>query len=281
MLSLAACASPGGRLPDAVPSTSMSDQLIQAAADGDTATVIALLEGGADIDWQGDDGRTPVMAATVGNHADTVRALIDAEANVDIRDARLDNPFLYAGAEGLLDILRLTIDAGADPSLTNRFGGTALIPASERGHVEVVRELLTNTDVDVDHVNNLGWTALLEAIVLSNGDERHQQVVQLLVDHGADITIGDKDGVTPLEHARSRGFTEIERILEAAAGRRAALAGRALRGFADWLAGRITATLQPRSLAASSRGATAAGSPGASVPCTRTAAGPATPGGGR
>ncbi len=195
----------------------MSDQLIQAAADGDTASVVALLEGGADVDWQGDDGRTAVMAATVGNHVDTVRALIDAEANVDIRDARLDNPFLYAGAEGLLDILRLTIEAGADPSLTNRFGGTALIPASERGHVEVVRELLTNSDVDVDHVNNLGWTALLEAIVLSNGDERHQQVVQLLVDHGADITIGDKDGVTSLEHAHQRGFTEIERILVAAA----------------------------------------------------------------
>ena len=166
----------------------MSDQLIQAAADGDTATVIALLEDGADIDER-DDGRTAVMAATLGNHVDTVRALIDAEADVDIRDARLDNPFLYAGAEGLLDILRLTIEAGADPTLTNRFGGTALIPASERGHVEVVRELLTNTDVDVDHVNNLGWTALLEAIVLSNGDERHQQVVQLLIDHGADITI--------------------------------------------------------------------------------------------
>ena len=113
-------------------------------------------------------------------------------------------------------ILRLTIEAGADPTLTNRFGGTALIPASERGHVEVVQELLTRTQVDIDHVNNLGWTALLEAIVLSNGDERHQQVVQLLVDHGADITIPDKDGVTPLEHARQRGFTQIERILQAA-----------------------------------------------------------------
>ena len=217
ILSIAACASPDGRSSNALPSTAMSDQLIQAAADGDTASVVALLEGGADVDWQGDDGRTAVMAATVGNHVDTVRALIDAEANVDIRDARLDNPFLYAGAEGLLDILRLTIEAGADPSLTNRFGGTALIPASERGHVEVVRELLTNSDVDVDHVNNLGWTALLEAIVLSNGDERHQQVVQLLVDHAADITIGDKDGVTALEHAHQRGFTEIERILVAAA----------------------------------------------------------------
>jgi hypothetical protein len=134
-LCLAHCASPGGGRP-AVQIHVHGDQLIGAA--DSTATVIALLEGGADIDWQGDDGRTAVMAATVGNHADTVRALIDAEANVDIRDARLDNPFLYAGAEGLLDILRLTIAAGADPSLTNRFGGTALIPASERGHVEVV-----------------------------------------------------------------------------------------------------------------------------------------------
>ena len=44
-----------------------------------------------------------------------------------------------------------------------------MIPASERGHVEVVRYLLEETDVDVDHVNNLGWTALLEAVILGDG----------------------------------------------------------------------------------------------------------------
>ena len=195
----------------------MTDQLHKAAARGDTASIRELLEAGADVDERDGDGRTPVMTATRGNNVDAVRVLIEAGADIDIRDDRLDNPFLYAGAEGLLDILRLCIAAGADPALTNRFGGTALIPASERGHVEVVRELLTNSDVDVDHINNLGWTALLEAIVLSNGDVRHQQVVQLLVDHGADIFIADKDGVTPLEHARSRGFIEIERILATAA----------------------------------------------------------------
>jgi len=120
---------------------------------------------------------------------------------------------LYAGAEGMLDVLKLAIAAGANAKLTNRFGGTALIPAAERGHVEVVSELLRRTDVDVNHVNNLGWTALLEAIVLNNGGEKHQQVVRLLLDHGADINIADKDGVTPLQHARARGFSEIERIL--------------------------------------------------------------------
>ena len=115
------------------------------------------------------DGRTPVMVATVARRTDAVRALVDAGADVDIRDNRLDNVFLYAGAEGLLDILRIANEAGADPALTNRFGGIALIPASERGHVEVVRYLLAESDVDVDHVNRLGWTALLEAIILSDG----------------------------------------------------------------------------------------------------------------
>ncbi len=195
----------------------MTEQIIRAAEAGDTPAVQRLLKEGADINGRDAQGRTPVMAATHGNRVDTVRALIQAGADINIRDNRLDNPFLYAGAEGLLDILKLTIDAGADTKLTNRFGGTALIPAAERGHVEIASELLTRTDVDVNHVNNLGWTALLEAIVLSNGDEKHQQIVQLLVDHGADISIADKDGVTPLDHARARGFKQIERILVTAA----------------------------------------------------------------
>ena len=88
-----------------------------------------------------------------------------------------------------------------------------LISAAERGHGEVVEELLTHTDVDVNHINNLGWTALLEAVVLSDGGPRHQQIVQLLIDHAADVTIADKDGVTPLQHAHKLGFAEIARML--------------------------------------------------------------------
>lgn len=191
----------------------MNDDLIAAAEQGDTATVLLLLADGAAIDARDARGRTAAMAATHGNHAETVQALIRAGADINIRDNRTDNVLLYAGAEGLLEILTLAIDAGADTKLTNRFGGTALIPAAERGHVEVVETLLTRSDVDVNHINNLGWTALLEAIILSNGDEPHQRIMQLLVDHGADVNIADSGGVTPLRHARSRGFNEIARIL--------------------------------------------------------------------
>jgi ankyrin repeat protein len=188
-------------------------RLHAAATEGDRAAIARLLAEGLPVDGRDSAGRTPVMAATAAGQADVVRALVDAGADVDIRDDRLDNPFLYAGAEGLLDILRIVNEAGADPALTNRYGGIALIPACERGHVEVVRYLLAESDVDVDHVNNLGWTGLLEAIILADGDAAHQEIVRLLLEAGADPELADRDGVTPLAHARARGQAEIVAIL--------------------------------------------------------------------
>ena len=76
-----------------------------------------------------------------------------------------------------------------------------------------MRRVVT-TGIDVDHVNDLGWTALLEAVILGDGGERHQQIVRILLDAGADRSIGDKDGVTALEHARAKGYAAIARILE-------------------------------------------------------------------
>jgi ankyrin repeat protein len=78
-----------------------------------------------------------------------------------------------------------------------------------------VRRLLA-TEIDVDHVNRLGWTALLEAIILGEGGRAHTDTVRLLVDAGADVNLPDKDGTTPLAHARQRRFAAIERILRRA-----------------------------------------------------------------
>jgi ankyrin repeat protein len=194
----------------------MDQQLIGLAEKGDTENVLKLLEEGANINATDGLGRTAVMAATYNNKVDTVKALIQNGADINIRDNNLENVLLHAGAKGLLEIVKLAIDAGADTKLTNRFGGTALIPASERGHVEVVKELLTHSDIDVNHINNLHWTALIEAVILGDGGDKHQKIVQLLVDHGADVNIGDRDGITPLKHAQSRGFREIENILQQA-----------------------------------------------------------------
>ncbi|WP_397376347.1 ankyrin repeat domain-containing protein [Paenibacillus vietnamensis] len=194
----------------------MVNELIAAAERGDTDKVIALLQAGADINGTDERGRTAAMAATHGNRPETVKALIDAGADINLRDRRSDNPLLYAGAEGMLDIVKLAVEAGADTKLTNRFGGTSLIPAADRGHADIVDYLLKHSDVSVDHVNNLGWTALLEAVILGDGGSRHTRIVHLLVEHGADVNLADNDGVTPLAHAEKRGYAEIAAILKRA-----------------------------------------------------------------
>lgn len=194
----------------------MESALILAAESGNIEIVRDLISQKEDLNQVDDRGRTAVMAATHGNHPGVVKALIAAGANIHIQDNMQDNPFLYAGAEGLLEILRLTIAAGANTKLVNRYGGSALIPACHHGYPDCVLELLTTTDVDINHVNNLGWTALIEAVILSDGGPVHQRIVQILVDHHADLTIGDHDGVTALDHARRRNYQEIVRILETA-----------------------------------------------------------------
>nr|WP_127760068.1 ankyrin repeat domain-containing protein [Peribacillus asahii] len=191
----------------------VNEQLIQAVEHKETEMVSRLIKEGVDINIQDSEGRTATMIATYNNDATTAKILIDAGADVNIQDDMKNTPFLFAGAEGYLDILKLTIDAGADATITNRYGGTALIPTSEHGYVNVVKELLTHTDVDVNHVNNLGWTALLEAILLNDGDEKLQQTIQLLIDYGADVNLPDENNMTPLQHAREKGFKEIEQIL--------------------------------------------------------------------
>ena len=192
--------------------------LHRAAAGDDVATIEALLSEGVEIDARDGTGATALLVATHGNRIEAARALIEAGADVNAKDNIHDSPYLYAGARGHLEILKLTLAHGADLKSTNRYGGTALIPACHHGHVETVRELL-KTAIDVDHVNRLGWTALLETVILGDGGPTYVEITRLLLGGKANPNIADTQGVTPLAHARQRGYREIASILESAGAR--------------------------------------------------------------
>jgi hypothetical protein len=189
--------------------------LLDAAERGEIVTVRQLVAQGARVNWRDHRGRTPLLAATQRNRIEVARFLIQEGADVNTKDLIQDTPFLYAGAEGRVEILKMMLSAGADLKDTNRFGGTALIPAAHRGHVEAVKLLLA-TKIDKDHVNNLGWTALMEAVVLGDGGPAHTEIVRLLMEAGANANIPDRDRITPLAHAKQRGYAEIVRILSGA-----------------------------------------------------------------
>jgi ankyrin repeat protein len=181
--------------------------LIDAVRAGDVAKVRQIADS-ADLEARDAQGRTALLLAVQADNVDMARALIAAGADVNAKDAIRDTPFLYASAEGRDEILRLILATGkADIGDTNRYGGIALIPAAHHGYPSTVKILL-DAGLDVDHVNDLGWTALLEAVILGDGGPVYQEIVGLLVDAGAS-GVADRDGVTPLEHARRRGFDAI------------------------------------------------------------------------
>ncbi|OKJ78630.1 ankyrin repeat domain-containing protein [Streptomyces sp. CB02460] len=194
----------------------LDHQLLDAARTGDAEGVRTAIEGGARVDARDEELRTPLLLAVHGDHVGAARLLVAAGADPDAQDRREESPWLATGVTGSVAMMRVLLPAGPDLKLRNRFGGIALIPASERGHVAYVRELLRVTDIDVDHVNRLGWTALLEAVILGDGGRAHQEIVELLLAAGATRGLPDGDGVTALEHAERRGFAEIAALLREA-----------------------------------------------------------------
>jgi uncharacterized protein len=195
-------------------------RLISASERGDVRAVERLLEQGAGVDTRDEGGRTALIAAAYGNRLVVAQLLVDAGADVNAKDETQQSAYLISTSEVGDDprLLELTLRNGANVHSLEGYNGTGLIRAAERGHVRVVERLL-RTDIEVNHVNNLGWTALLEAIILGNGGRSHTEVVRLLVGAGAYVNLADGEGVTPLKHARRRGYEEIVRILQSAEAR--------------------------------------------------------------
>jgi ankyrin repeat protein len=193
--------------------------LHDAAAKGDGAAIERLAAAGADLDARDGHGRTALMVAAHAGAQGAARALIEAGADLNALDHDRYDVLTIAAVADDEAMVRLAIAAGADPGLvTSPYDGTALIAAAHLGHDGVVRALI-EAGAPLDHVNNLHWTALIEAVVLGDGGPRHQATVRALVAAGADLDLADRDGATPFALARQYGYSEISRLLEEAGAR--------------------------------------------------------------
>lgn len=192
--------------------------LLRAADSGDADAVAVALRAGAQIEARDERDRTALLLAATRDHVAVAQVLVALGADPDALDDRHDTPWLVTGVTGSVAMLEALLPANPDLTIRNRFGGLSPIPASERGHVDYVRRVV-QTGVDLNHVNNLGWTALLEAVILGDGGKDHQDIVRILLDAGADPDIADHEGVTPLQHAERRGHQEIASLLRSPAQR--------------------------------------------------------------
>ncbi|WP_418060998.1 ankyrin repeat domain-containing protein [Pimelobacter simplex] len=186
--------------------------LLRAARAGDADGVAVALRAGADIETRDGNERTALLLASTYDRVAVAEVLVAMGASPDALDDRHDTPWLVTGVTGSVRMLEALLPANPDLTLRNRYGGLSPIPAGERGHVDYIRRVV-QTDVDLDHVNDLGWTAMLEAIVLGNGNEDYQEIVRILLAAGADPSIADHDGVTPRQHAERRGYDAIAALL--------------------------------------------------------------------
>lgn len=201
------------QMPPSAAEIAAYDGLHAAAWAGDVPAIERLVASGAAVDRRDGQRRTALHIAAHARQREAMRALVRLGADPRAQDGQRYDAITIAAVADDLESLRVAIAIGGDPrAITSPYDGTALIAAAHLGHEGIVKALI-EAGAPLDHVNNLAWTALIEAVILGDGGVRHQRTVRHLVEAGARRDLGDRNGVTPIEMARQRGYAAMVLIL--------------------------------------------------------------------
>lgn len=179
--------------------------LMVASLHNHEAIVKVLIQKGAK--FYVNDGRSALTAATIGGHLNIVRLLLKSGAPVNVHGGKdyIRPAIAEACVHGRKEILELLLQHGQG---VNHHTSPPLVFASMHGNIEMARMLLVkNAEVDAFE-STLGWNALMAAA--SSG---YLELVELLLDHGADINLQGKGGSSPLGIAARQGHEKIVDLL--------------------------------------------------------------------
>jgi hypothetical protein len=112
-----------------------------ATIEGHLGVVRTLIEQGAHVDAENDEGWTALRFAVSMDETEIVRLLLGAGANPNLVDREGTTALMQAAGENLEGIVKLLLDVGADPRLEDRRGQTAAAFAQKHGHVEIATAL--------------------------------------------------------------------------------------------------------------------------------------------
>ncbi len=188
------------------------DGLHRAAYLNDLDAIRRLAASGANLEARDGSGRTPLHVAAFQSHEAAAAALVKAGADANALEHQDYDIVTIAAVADDVPMLKQALALGNRPgNITSPYEGTALIAAAHLGHVEVVK-ILISAGAPLDHVNNLHWTALIESVVLGDGGPAHVAVARALIEAGADVSLTDREGLTPLELAKRRGYVEMVKL---------------------------------------------------------------------
>lgn len=174
-----------------------------------------LLVNGLDPNGRDGHGRTPYLVAAHRGDIAAMEILVRGGSDPKAKDSRNYDAITILAVADRVEAMKAAIRLGGDPrAVTSPYMGTALIAAAHLGHHEVIKALI-EAGAPLDHVNNLGWTAVIEAIVLGDGGSNHQRSLRHLLDAGANPNLADKSGATPLRLAEGRGYHAMVEMLRA------------------------------------------------------------------
>ena len=180
-----------------------------AAKHGRNDLVRRLLEGGAKIDLQSENGGTALMFAVLGHDLDAVDALLQNGADVNAIGGFGWTALMIAAVKGDAATVERLLHYGADVNRADIYGWTPLMRAAIESRVRVVVTLLRSPVLDLHARNEAGATALHLAAFRG-----FTEIVEVLVNHGSAIDAVDGTGRTPAEAAVHGGHLAVAERLQ-------------------------------------------------------------------